>query len=159
MAEHWVRATADDVAQFVLWRYEGRDGMYDLDAGDADVFLDPSLDCHVIRRDDRIEAFCTFGEDARVPGGDYSADALDIGIGTDPALVGRGGGAARTASLLRLADGLFGPGARRVTIAAWNERAQEVVRANGFELVSRFARDDGAEFVVLVRPPPAGAGG
>lgn len=25
--------------------------------------------------------YCCFGTDARVPGGDYSADALDIGLG------------------------------------------------------------------------------
>ena len=151
MADCWTPATASDVAQFVSWRYNGSDGVYDLDPGDADWFLDPSLHCHVIRRDGVVEAFCTFGEDARVPGGDYPDDALDLGIGTRPGLVGGGRGTERTRSLLALADGLFGPGARRVTVADWNERAQKVAKANGFEPLSRFARDDGAEFVVLVR--------
>lgn len=152
VTDDWVPVTAADVTQFLAWRYDGADAVYDLDPADADWFLDPSLHCHVLRRDGRVEAFCTFGEDARVPGGDYAADALDVGIGTDPAIVGGGGGAARTASLLRLADALFGPGPRRVTIAAWNERAQRVARANGFGEVSRFVRGDGTEFVVLVRP-------
>ena len=137
------------------WRYEGRDAVYDLspdrDEDQAEWFLDPSVHCHVRRDGYGVEAFCTFGADARVPGGDYSLEATDIGIGTRPDLVGVGGGAARTASLLALADQLFGRGPRRVTIAAWNDRAQKVARSAGFKESSRFTRDDGTQFVVLVR--------
>ncbi len=155
MAE-WRPARRDDVEEFLTWRYEGRDALYDLSPGgdhdQVEWFLGPSVHCHVLHDGGGVEAFGTFGEDARVPGGRYGADAVDIGIGTRPDLVGAGGGAARTASLLALADELFGPGARRVTIVAWNERAQRVARAVGFEERSRFVRDDGTEFVVLVRP-------
>ncbi|NND83679.1 MAG: GNAT family N-acetyltransferase, partial [Acidimicrobiia bacterium] len=135
--------------------YEGRDAVYDLsgdrDEDQADWFLEPSVYCHVLVGEVGVEAFCTFGDDAKVPGGHYSMDAVDIGIGTRPDLVGAGGGVERTAALMALADDLFGPGLRRVTIAAWNERAQKVAKAVGFAEVSRFTRDDGTEFVVLVR--------
>ena len=44
-------------------------------------FIDPQNRYYQIE-DERgdFAAFCCFGWDAQVPGGDYSADALDVGL-------------------------------------------------------------------------------
>ena len=37
-----------------------------------------------------LVGFCCFGFEGQVPGGDYSVDALDVGIGMRPELTGQG---------------------------------------------------------------------
>src|SRR5206468_9220263 len=53
--------------------------------------------------DGELVGFCTFGEDARVAGYIYPDDALDIGVGMRPDLVGRGLGLAFTREVLDFA--------------------------------------------------------
>ena len=58
---------------------------------DVEAILNPQFNYHAIRNEDgSLVAFCSFGEDARVPGGCYTEEALDIGIGVRPDLTGQG---------------------------------------------------------------------
>jgi ribosomal-protein-alanine N-acetyltransferase len=82
--------------------------------------------------------FCTFGQDARVPGGDYAASALDIGLGVRPDLTGKGHGTEIVTAVVDFAMRTFEPQRLRVTIAEWNTRAQRVWERNGFVPQSRF---------------------
>ena len=96
--------------------------------------------------------FCCFGSDGRVTGGDYSAEAVDIGMGVDPKRTGRGFGRDIVGAVLNFADDTYGPGLRRVTIAGFNARAIRVWSRQGFAVTQEFERPgDGREFVVLTK--------
>ena len=99
-----------------------------------------------------LVAYCCFGADARVPGGDYGADALDVGLGVRPDLIGKGQGGAYVQAVLDCARRTWSPPVFRVTIAEFNERARRVWKKAGFRRVQRFRREsDDQAFLVLVR--------
>jgi GNAT superfamily N-acetyltransferase len=149
--------TAADIRDFALWRHEAPYDVYDVThpVDEAvEYFLRPSTGCHVIEADGELAGFITFGADARVPGGDYSDAALDIGLGIKPELTGRGHGAAYVEAVVAFARATFELGPRRVTIAAGNERASRVWSGQGFAEIQRFTSAETVmgsdEFVVLV---------
>jgi ribosomal-protein-alanine N-acetyltransferase len=139
------------------WRYDPPYDVYNLRSDEADdvvgYFLDPQNNFHRIT-DERgnLVACCSFGPDGQVPGGDYAADALDIGLGLRPDLTGQGRGLDTVNSVLDFARLTFAPGAFRVTVAEFNQRALRVWERAGFHPVQTFrgGRDQRA-FVVLIR--------
>lgn len=145
------------VKAFLTWRYAPPYDVYNLDAdaddASLDYFLDPALACHaLIDETDELIGFCTFGKDGQVPGGDYSADALDIGMGMRPDLTGQGHGALFRDAVIAFALHTFAPSMLRVTIADFNQRAKRLWEKAGFEQVQRFRSEfSGLEFVVLVK--------
>ena len=141
MAIEFRPAAAQDVAQFIEWRYEPPYDVYSLDMKPAEAeqyFLDPSVNCHSILADGDLFGYCTFGEDARVPGGDYAPPALDIGAAMRPDATGQGRGRDFVAAIVDFATAAFSPDRLRVSIASYNERAIRVWTANGFEELGRF---------------------
>ena len=151
-------ATAADVIEFAAWRYEPPYDVYDLtEPVDEAVayFTSPSTGCHVVHTADGLAGYCTFGEDARVPGGDYASPAIDIGAALAPSLTGKGHGSAFVAAILAFAAEEHGPVTARVTIAAENGRAIRVWEENGFTEVARFRSEREVlgtrEFVILER--------
>jgi len=139
------------------WRYPKPYAMYDPWEGDLDAtvahFIEPANNYYaVINEHGELIAYRCFGADARVPGGDYRADALDTGGGMRPDWTGRGLGAAVIRAGLEFGRALFAPRAFRVTVAAWNERALRACGKAGFQPVQQFAHArDGRPFVVLMR--------
>jgi [ribosomal protein S18]-alanine N-acetyltransferase len=144
------------------WHYDPPYEMYNLDAYDAEAtlsdLLDPENAYYAVRNEEGdLVAFCCFGADAQVPGGDYSAPALDVGLGVRPDLTGQGSGLDYVLAVLAFASAEFNPKAFRVSIALFNRRAQWVWERAGFVVVQRFRREvDGLSFVVMMRPAPAG---
>lgn len=139
------------------WHYDPPYDIYDVGAGDREatvqVFLDREYAYHgILSAQDELVAYCCFGADAQVPGGDYTAAALDIGLGVRPDLTGQGQGGAYVQAVLDFARRTFSPSAFRVTIAEFNERALRVWERAGFRRVQQFGRKhDGRPFVVLIR--------
>jgi RimJ/RimL family protein N-acetyltransferase len=86
-----------------------------------------------------------------VPGGAYADDAVDVGGGLRPELVGQGLGRAFLDAIAAAAGRRFAGRALRATVAAFNRRALKLVTGAGFVEVERFRRPDDLEFVVLVR--------
>ncbi len=150
-------ARDDDVRTFAAWRYEPPYDAYDI-AEEIDslitYFQGPEIECYVLFEKGDLIGFCTFGQDAQVPGGDYSQPALDIGLGIKPALTGLGRGDEFVGAVLDHAEAIKPRGPRRVTIATWNERAQRAWRGAGFEVADRFTTDAPVmgtrEFLILV---------
>jgi RimJ/RimL family protein N-acetyltransferase len=104
----------------------------------------------IFAENEALVAFCCFGHDAQVPGGDYSAPALDIGLGVRPDLTGQGRGLSFVEAVLGFAHHSFAPPTFRVTIADFNKRAQRVWEKAGFRPVQTFQRQyDDLEFVVM----------
>ena len=151
-------ATDADVREFVAWRYHAPYDAYDITMDPAEAvayFLGAEVHCHTLVDADEVVGFCTFGKDAQVPGGDYTVDALDIGLGVKPARTGSGDGHQFVAAVVEHAKGTFSPRLLRVSIAARNERALRVWSNAGFSETSRFhtSRElmGSREFVILVR--------
>lgn len=142
------------------WRYPAPYDIYDTppDAveGTIQVFVDPQYAYHALTDGSgELVAYCCFGLDARVPGGDYGSDALDIGMGVRPDLTGQGRGAGFARAVLAFAQEEYAPSAFRVTVAGFNERAQRVWKKAGFELVQTFGRQgNGMAFVLLTLRNP-----
>lgn len=149
--------TQADPAQIVGWRYAPPYDVYNFDnAADAETIaelLDPALAVHVMQDESgHVVGFCSFGADGQVPGGDYTEEALDIGMGVAPEYTGRGLGRTFAAAVIDFALAHYAPRRLRVTIAAFNERAQRVWLALGFQPVARFgSASSGLPFVVLTR--------
>ena len=149
----------EDIRGFAEWRYEppyeGHNITQPVDEA-IEYFLRPSTNCHVLVRAGELAAFFTFGADARVPGGDYSAPALDIGLGMRPSLTGQGLGRSFVEAVIQFARDNFSVDQLRVTIDVKNTRAIRVWSRQGFEETQRFKPTKpamGADlFVVLEKP-------
>lgn len=103
-----------------------------------------------------LVGYCCFGPDAQVGGGDYTACALDVGLGMRPHLTGQGRGLAFFSAILDFGRRTFAPQAFRVTVAAFNQRALRVYEKAGFRATQTFRRDgDGLPFVILIHQEPA----
>lgn len=141
------------------WRYSPPYDLYNLTmtgaaAADLVRFLaDPANQYYaLLDAAGDLVAYCCFGADAQVPGGDYTHSALDIGLGVRPDLTGHGLGGRFVAAVLAFAAQTFPPAPFRVTIAVFNQRAQRVWAAAGFRPVQTFTRpSDNMPFVILVR--------
>ncbi len=140
----------------VAWRYDPPYDFYNW-SSDADdeiaAMLDPVNHVVTIREADLgLVAFCSFGADGQVPGGDYSAEALDLGLGMRPDLTGRGLGNAFVAAVIAEAEVHEMPKRLRVTIAEFNHRARHVWERAGFRFVQRFLAEESAiPFIILTR--------
>lgn len=139
------------------WRYDAPYDLYNIGGDDVDgavrAFMDPRNAYYAMFDEaGELVAYCCFGPDALVPGGDYSAPRLDIGLGVRPDLTGQGLGSAFVSSVLAFARRTIAPEAFRVTIAGFNQRALRVWEKAGFQAVQTFLRDqDGRYFVVLTK--------
>jgi len=138
------------------WQYESPYDFYNDSEEDADLLqniLHPHNSIYRITdKNDELMAYCSFGQDAQVPGGDYQDEALDVGMGIRPDLTGQGKGVEYANAVLKFAGSLFRPRAFRVTIAAFNKRAIRVWQKLGFKQQQLFEREsDRTQFVVLIQ--------
>jgi [ribosomal protein S18]-alanine N-acetyltransferase len=98
-----------------------------------------------------LAAYVCFGQEARVAGGSYTEDALDIGCGARPDLTGRGFGSSVIQAGIGFAQDKFAPRAFRATVAAFNQRALKLCERAGFAIVRTFRRaEDETEFIILL---------
>src|SRR5687767_4529764 len=78
------------------WRYTGPYAFYNRPSGreteSVSYMLNPRNGFHAVRGVSGLAGFCSFGVDGRVRGGTYDDNALDVGAGMDPDLVGNGQG-------------------------------------------------------------------
>ena len=147
----------DQARSFMRWQYSDPYAMYNISSEDEEAtvrfFLDPQNGYFAITDEEgTLVGFCNFGADGRVPGGDYSAEAIDIGMGMRPDLTGQGNGMHYAGTVFDFAKIHYPDQDHRVTIAEFNQRAQQLCSNFGFARVGRFAREkDGRMFVVMIR--------
>jgi RimJ/RimL family protein N-acetyltransferase len=144
--------------EIVRWAYDPPYDVYNSNPENTQTSVtymsDPANGLYGIRtKDGELIAFCSYGGDAQVPGGDYGADALDIGLGVRPDLTGRGMGIRVIEAVLEFGAKKFQPERFRVTIAAFNLRARKAWMRAGFSEESSFRRKgDRREFGVFLKP-------
>lgn len=140
------------------WYYDEPYDIYNVAPDEVEkemqLLLDPQNAYYTIAdQHGDLVAYCCFGPDGQVPGGDYSTAALDIGLGVRPDLTGQGHGLAYVNAVLDFARCTFPPTAFRVTIAEFNKRALRVWQKAGFRPVQTFHRSgDALPFVILTLP-------
>jgi [ribosomal protein S18]-alanine N-acetyltransferase len=151
--------TEADARAIVGWRYDGPYAVYNVEPGAAEAAVATLLDLAnayfaAVEPGGALVGYCCFGPDARVPGGDYDGiDALDVGLGLRPDLTGGGRGFAFFCAALAFGRARFAPVRFRLTVAAFNLRAQLVYARAGFRVVARFRRagDPAApEFLIMI---------
>lgn len=145
--------------EMVTWRYEPPYDSYNFPSDGAPIsdivkyYVDPATGAFAICEDSgKFVGFCSFGDDAKVGGGDYQAEALDIGMGIRPDMTGQKNGALYAAAAVDFAKKKFVPKTLRVSVAAFNQRAQKVWQKLGFVVTAEFKSTfDGQQYLVLVR--------
>ena len=139
------------------WRYAGALAFYN--TAEEEVEMTVRTLCApqhryfamALRNGDML-GYCCFGEDARVRGGNYPDDALDIGMGIQPCLLGRGLGTHLLQQAIAFANQEYAPPRIRATVAAFNERALRLCRSAGFRECTSFLHPDSEmSYVVLIR--------
>jgi RimJ/RimL family protein N-acetyltransferase len=137
------------------WTYDPPYDIYNLTSADPEATLQYLLDPQnafygIYGPQGHLEAYCSFGPDGQVPGGDYSTPALDIGLGVRPDLTGQGHGSDYVDAVIDFACRTFRPDQLRVTIAAFNTRAMRVWEKAGFQTMQKFQGGwENIDFVVL----------
>jgi ribosomal-protein-alanine N-acetyltransferase len=143
--------------EFVKWKYEPPYDVYNCRPGEMDKAIryniDPENNVYAMfSQDGKLIGYCSYGKDAQVPGGDYSEEALDIGLMIKPELTGQGMGAAFVGEIIRNGVGRYAPKKLRVTIAAFNKRAIHIWEKIGFCHTQTFKRsNDGMEFLIMTK--------
>lgn len=140
------------------WRYMPPYDYYNFDTDNIQKDLYYLLDsknafCAILNLRGELEGYCSFGSDGQVPGGDYSAEALDIGMGIRPDLVGQGRGKQYAQAVLRYGANQYRVQDLRVTIAEFNKRAQRVWEQLGFQQAERFIKFGSEEEFVMMSCP------
>ena len=136
MTEAWA-------AEIVTWRYPPPYDFYnapeDVPAGYIEGMLSAeSPHWGVLDPAGELIGFVAIGKEAQVPGGDYSADATDIGIGLRPDRCGQGLGRKVVAAFIEFLEARHGPSSYRATIATFNQRSLKTFLALGFTETSQF---------------------
>lgn len=152
--------TPDDADLIAGWHYDGPWAVYDVpesgrltaELGDYSAIVDD---------DDVLHAFFCQGAAARVQGLVADPRYVDVGIGLDPAIVGKGRGAEVGQLVLRHLAGRHGAQGIRAVVQSWNQRSLRLARNLGFVEVGTHDVD-GVGFTVLVnasgREPERSAG-
>lgn len=153
---HYSPADEASAREFLRWKYKSPYEIYNYAPEhfeqDLVYHLDPGNNIYSMFREGALIGYCSFRQDARVPGGDYSEEALDIGLMIKPELTGRGQGSEYVKDVIHFARTQFIPRRLRVTILKTNLRAQRVWEKNGFQKTQEFTRDtDRVPFVILTR--------
>lgn len=130
-----------EAQEILLWRYPPPYDFYNpplLTAGIIENLIAPEWQFHSITTETGLIGYASFGPDGQLPGGDYQAEALDLGLGLRPDLTGAGFGFDFVSAIRDFAYERFAPEALRVTVAGFNNRALRIYDRLGFVAVSRF---------------------
>jgi len=150
-------ADEESARAFLQWQYEPPYDIYNCPPEQIEEYVqynsDPQNNVYAMFDEHgELIGYCSYGADARVPGGDYSEDALDIGLMVKPELTGQGLGAEFASQVIQNGIKTHDPEKLRVTIAAFNHRAMRVWEKNGFRQTQKFKRKgDGMKFIVMTR--------
>jgi len=153
---HYLPTDEKSAREFLAWKYEAPYEIYNYSPEnfeqDLAYHLNPRNNIFSMYQNDTLIGYCSFGRDAQVPGGDYSEDALDIGMMITPELTGQGQGTGFVASIIQHASETYKSGKLRVTILESNKRAMKVWENNGFRQIQSFEREsDETGFVIFTK--------
>ncbi|MGN7478285.1 GNAT family N-acetyltransferase [Solibacillus silvestris] len=108
----------------------------------------------LIDEDKELIGFFCVGENAKVPVGKrfgvYNEDLIDIGIGMNPNLTGKGNGSGFCAYIIKTVEEKHNSKTIRLTVAKFNHRAIHLYKKLGFVSENEF-KTDSTEFITMVK--------
>jgi ribosomal-protein-alanine N-acetyltransferase len=123
--------TVGEAVDLANWRYGGDWSVYDLSTPQR--VLDNLSSYYTVAIGNDLIGFCCIGVEARVAGMQADPAIVDVGMGMNPQLVGRGNGARFGEIVLQYLDGCHPGVTLRAAVQAWNERSLRLTRRLGFE--------------------------
>ncbi len=142
--------TRDDAHAIAGWRYDEPYSVYSAD--EPERLFNSEYEYYAALGDEgELVGYCCFGEDARVAGLEEEPGVLDVGGGLRPDLTGVGLGGPFLREVCRFGGELHDPTRFRVTMAAFNRRAQLVASALGFERAGIHETPE-REYLLMTRP-------
>lgn len=118
----------DSSRKIANWRYDPPYDLYNCNPekieDEVQWYLLPQNNYFTVWNEtDELVGFRCYGEDTRVPGGNYELDALDMGGGLRPDLTGEGLGASFIEAAIEFARRQYSSEVYRATVAKFNQRA------------------------------------
>jgi hypothetical protein len=150
--------TAADAAEVATWRYDGDWSVYNLPT--SQPLIDNLASYNSIANGDILIGFYCTGVEARVAGVNEESTVLDVGIGMNPQLVGRGNGVRFGETVLEHLA-VHHPGVMlRAVVQSWNERSMRLTRRLGFQDSGELTVNQGGRPVTyrVVRKPSTDPG-
>lgn len=141
--------------EILQWKYEPPYDFYnnELNPQSLKELLENSYYV-VVDENKKIVGYFCIGDCAKVPNGvqfgAYNAELIDIGIGMNPALTGRGFGTIFFSFILNFIEENFLKVPFRLTVAKFNQRAIHLYEKFGFEQEMEFDRGD-TRFITMVK--------
>lgn len=156
---HIVRMTQKYAVEALCWKYEKPYDFYNnvLTTSAIVELLGGGYYAMVDSSHRLIGFFCT-GRSAKVPAGDrnaaYIEDCIDLGLGMNPQLTGKGNGDLFLKRILHFIEQEHKGKAIRLTVASFNKRAIKLYEKNHFIKEHQF-HYKGIEFITMKRNNPA----
>ena len=148
--------TPVDAATVATWRYDGPWSVYDVrDSATAVMTSESGYFAIADANTDALRGYICVGGEARVPGLSEEPEVLDVGIGLDPSVVGRGRGRSIVGPALRWVEDRYGGLEMRSVVQSWNERSLRLCHRLGFTVGGHHSVDQqGAvvKYTILRRP-------
>ena len=113
------------------WRYGGVWSVYDLST--PEPLLDNLPSYYAVGNSDDLIGFCCIGIEARIAGMNEDPATLDVRMGMNPQLVGRGNGVRFGETVLQYLDAHHPGATMRAVVQSWNERSLRLTRRLGFQ--------------------------
>jgi RimJ/RimL family protein N-acetyltransferase len=145
----------ENARSILNWRYDESLKFYNTNPSEIEEtlqdFLNPENAYYsIFNNRNQLVAYCCFGADARVKGGNYDIEALDVGFGIRPNLSRRGITFRIINAVYDFAKSPKSTTLFRVTVAEFNQQAIRLYEKAGFKQVQKFQREqDGVYFLVL----------
>lgn len=123
--------TPGDAETIASWRYEGAWSVYDIPDAST-VTPDRGYWAVVQEPGEQLVGFVCLGAEARVPGLHEEAGVLDVGVGFDPSLIGRGAGEVLVSPVLKWLSEYSTASVLRAVVQSWNSRSIRACERLGF---------------------------
>lgn len=130
-------ANKNDAVKIVNWHYDESFNFYNPNPSEIEEtiedFLNPENSYYsIFNNRNQLVAYCCFGADAKVKGGNYDVEALDIGFGLNPNLTRKGITFRIINAVYDFAKNHFSTTLFRVTVAEFNQQAIRLYEKAGF---------------------------
>ncbi|WP_042472581.1 GNAT family N-acetyltransferase [Bacillus ndiopicus] len=155
MELHIEKINREMASDILSWAYEKPYDFYNNEVTDEGLeeLLDGSYYALVDESKELIGFFC-IGKGAQVPAGNrfgvYADDFVDMGLGMNPNLVGKGNGFEFCSYIVKYIEQHYNGIPIRLTVATFNQRAIHLYEKLGFVLAGEFSSDIG-EFITMIK--------
>lgn len=141
--------------EITTWKYPQPYSIYSMEADDDSIKELLAGAFYTATYGDELVGYFCYGTSAQVPWAAknryYPPGFTDIGLALRPDSTGRGLGLSFLKAGLTHAQSLYPGQPIRLTVAAFNQRAQKVYQRAGFKTTGSFTVPGGREFLIMIQ--------